>query len=152
MSTYYFDTSALVKRYHPEAGHAWVMNIWEDASHRVLISRLCQTELHSAFALKVRGLRITSNDYDHYLDRFFDDVARKRPEIVRVLVRHFGLADELIIRHGKTHPLRTLDALQLAVALDLKRQNQIHTFVSADDRLNQIANLETLPTLNPLTA
>jgi hypothetical protein len=45
--------------------------------------------------------------------------------------------------------LRTLDALQLAVALDLSRQNSLNHFVVADHTLAEIADLEGLKVINP---
>jgi hypothetical protein len=46
---------------------------------------------------------------------------------------------------------RTLDALQLSVGLHLDQQGRIDTFVCADQALCEIAALENLMTLNPLT-
>ena len=45
--------------------------------------------------------------------------------------------------------LRTLDALQLAAAIDLKRLDQVEVFVAADQRLLEIAAREGLKVLNP---
>lgn len=42
-----------------------------------------------------------------------------------------------------------LDALQLAVALDLSRQNLLDHFVVADHALAEIASLDGLPVINP---
>jgi uncharacterized protein len=59
------------------------------------------------------------------------------------------LAASLIARH----PLRTLDAIQLAAALTLQStfppDASPLTFVSADDRLTAVARLESFPTDNP---
>jgi hypothetical protein len=45
--------------------------------------------------------------------------------------------------------LRTLDALQLAVALEVRQQTQLDSFVSADDDLCSAAESEKLVVLNP---
>jgi hypothetical protein len=45
----------------------------------------------------------------------------------------------LLIRYGAAEGLRTLDALQLAIALDLRQLGQIDTLVAADQRLCWIA-------------
>jgi hypothetical protein len=45
--------------------------------------------------------------------------------------------------------LRTLDALQLAVALDLAAQDLVEHFVVADQPLADVASLEGLKIINP---
>jgi hypothetical protein len=61
---------------------------------------------------------------------------------------HFTLAEQLIGLHSFSNRLRTLDALQLAVALGLRGQGLLDYFV-ADKALLSVARLEDLPTLNP---
>jgi hypothetical protein len=46
--------------------------------------------------------------------------------------------------------LRALDALQLAVALELREAHLIDYFVTADIVLNEVANSEGLEIVNPL--
>ena len=45
--------------------------------------------------------------------------------------------------------MRTLDALQLSMALDLRRRELLDTFVVADRLLAEVATLEGLQSLNP---
>jgi hypothetical protein len=45
--------------------------------------------------------------------------------------------------------LRTLDAIQLAVALDLLQIDAISVMVAADQRLCQVAEIAGCPTINP---
>jgi len=61
---------------------------------------------------------------------------------IDVTGEHFRAAEQLIGRHGNTRRLRTLDALQLAVALDLSREDLVDHFVSADQALAEVAALE----------
>jgi hypothetical protein len=68
---------------------------------------------------------------------------------VRLLVAHFQEGDRLIRVHGLSRSLRTLDALQLAVALDLRRKNVVERFVCADRDLLAIAATEGLAVLDP---
>ncbi len=51
---------------------------------------------------------------------------------------------QLYVRHE-----RSLDALQLAIALDLKKSNLLDQFVSADAKLDGVAKLEKIKFLNP---
>jgi hypothetical protein len=51
---YFFDTSALVKLYHPELGSQRVAAMFGEPDRRIVISRIGGVELHSALALKMR--------------------------------------------------------------------------------------------------
>jgi len=81
--------------------------------------------------------------------RFFADLRKGRPAVVRLLVRHFQEADRLLQQHSMTHALHTLDSLQLAVALDLRRRGMLDEVVTADRVLLLVAPLEGLPVLDP---
>jgi hypothetical protein len=50
---------------------------------------------------------------------------------------------------GFSNRLRTLDALQLGVALDLRTQGRLDHFDAADKVLLTVAQLEGLPVSNP---
>jgi hypothetical protein len=52
---------------------------------------------------------------------------------------HFCSAGRLLGRYRFTHRLRTLDALQLAIAVDLKHQGQLDQFVVSDKALGEVA-------------
>jgi len=58
-------------------------------------------------------------------------------------------AERLLRQHGATRRLRTLDALQLAVALDLHKKSAIDRIVSADKDLLVVADLEGLRVFDP---
>jgi hypothetical protein len=62
---------------------------------------------------------------------------------------HFRRARELLVNHGAVEALRTLDALQLSVALGLKRAGLATVFVAADQRLCRVATLEGFAVTNP---
>jgi predicted nucleic acid-binding protein len=55
----------------------------------------------------------------------------------------------LIEKYAFDRRLRALDALQLAVALELRNQGLIDHFVAADETLCQVAELEGFSVLNP---
>lgn len=82
--------------------------------------------------------------------RLMADIAAGEIEVYKLLPEHFASAERLIARHGFTLRLRTLDALQLAVALDLLAQGLIDHFVAADLTLIEIARREGLNVINPL--
>ena len=149
MSQYFLDTSGLVKHYHPEIGTSEVDRLWSEPGARLLLSRLSVVESVSVFAKKVRSGIISATDFGLLRSRFFADVRKRRPTIVRLLVRHFQEADRLLQQHSLTHNLNTLDALQLAVALDVRRRGMLDELVTADRVLLAVAPLEGLKVFNP---
>ena len=62
--------------------------------------------------------------------------------------RHYHSARLLIVRYGVTMALRTLDAVQLAVALELKQSGLISVMVAADQRLCKVAEACGCETIN----
>lgn len=62
---------------------------------------------------------------------------------------HFQEAEELIKKHALKKRFRALDAVQLAVSLDLNRQGRLTHFVCADNRLCIVAKDEGLSVINP---
>lgn len=65
---------------------------------------------------------------------------------------HYDQAGELVERHGASLGLRTLDSLQLAVALSLHRGGAIETLVTADKVLCKVAAVEGIPVTDPESA
>jgi len=149
MSDHFLDTSALVKHYHAEVGTPKVDLLWNTPSARLFVSRLGVVETVSTFAKKVRTGSISATDFHLVRRRFFADLRRRRPAILRVLVRHYQDADRLLQQHGLVHGLRTLDSLQLAVALELSRKGVPAELVTADHVLLAVAPLEALAVINP---
>ena len=149
MANSYLDSSALVKYYHTEVGSADVLRFVEDPTFRCFISRLAATEVHSAFALKLRTGEIDDTAFDRLWKQFEDDVTQRRFEVVRVLEAHHDEAECLIHKYAR-RTLRTLDALQLAVALDLNRRTTLEWFLCSDARLCEIAREAGLPVFNPI--
>jgi predicted nucleic acid-binding protein len=78
------------------------------------------------------------------------DITRQRLQVVRVLKRHYDRADKLLQTHGSTIRLRTLDALHLAIALDLESQGLAKSLVTADAAMAKVGVLEGLDVVNPL--
>jgi len=149
---YYYDTSALCQNYHTEAGSSKVAALFSEPSarHVISISRLTHLEIHSAFALKVRTGEIVRPDFELFRKHFRADVSQRRLLVVRLLRRHFDAAEALIVKHGTTARLRSLDAIHLAVAMDLHQMKIVDDFVCADSILVQLARSEQLTVINPL--
>jgi hypothetical protein len=120
-----------------------------DPGASIFISRLGVVETVSVFAKKVRSGLISATDFGLLRRRFFADLRQRRPSIVRLLVRHFQEADRLLQQHSLTINLNTLDSLQLAVALDLRRRGMLDELVASDRVVLAVATLEGLKTFNP---
>jgi hypothetical protein len=149
MPNNFFDTSALGKHYHPEVGTAKVDAALGEAGANHFISRLGVVEMLSVFAGKVRAGVITATDFDALRRRFLTDVTHRIFHVVRMTGSHYQEAERLVRQHGATQRLRTLDAIQLAVALDLRGLGLIDRFVCADRNLLAVAALEGLLVMDP---
>jgi uncharacterized protein len=149
LAGYFFDTSALVKLYHSEQGTSAVERIVNSPDNAVRISRLTVIELASACAIKVRTKSIEENDADAFLRQFRSDILMGKYELFSIAESEFVVADRLIGRYAFDLPLRSLDALQLAVALELRKQELVNFFVAADRALCEIAAFEGLSVINP---
>ena len=149
MPEYFLDTSALVKNDHAETGTADVQRMLREAGSEFFISRLATVEMLSGFAGKVRTGLFSISHFDKLRRRFLADVRKRMVRPIRVVNVHYQIAGDLIGKHAMSRPLRTLDAIQLAVALDFHRSFPIDHFVCADQRLCDVATLEGLKVINP---
>jgi len=151
MAVYYHDTSALMKHYHTEIGTAVVDHLLVEPFSHHFLSRLAGVELESALAKHVRMNLITAAVFHSSRRKFRTDITNGQFKILRLLVRHLQKAEDLIRHYGLTQSLRTLDAIQLAVALDLHQHHGLDFFVCADTALCAIAIAEGLAVINPVT-
>lgn len=149
MARYFFDTSALVKFYHIEAGTPKVLAIFSEPGREVRISSIGLLEVQSAFAMKVRSGVIDQQLAGQQRATLMLDIASGAVEVYTITDAHFRDAERLIGSHGFSRRMRTLDALQLAVALDLMNQNLTDHFVVADRSLAEIAAFEGLAVIDP---
>jgi len=92
---------------------------------------------------------ITGADLDLLRARFLQDIARAEFRVLRMTDVHYREAERLIQQYGVTRSLRTLDALQLSVALALHRRLILDAFVCADQSLCGVAEEERLRIINP---
>jgi predicted nucleic acid-binding protein len=148
---YFVDTSALAKLYHWEVGSERMEALIEAPDARLIISQLSLVEIESVFATKVRTGVIDKAALAQLRGRFYADLSRGRFEVVLLARRHFQGAESLVRTHALDHALRTLDALQLSVALDLRRRGAASELVTSDRALSEVAALEGLPVVSPLS-
>ena len=148
MVAYFFDTSALAKLYHQEAGSDRVEELVRNPDRRILISRLAVVEMHSVFALKVRCQAIGADDATVLRRRFLSDIRSGVSQVLALTPSHYERAERLIASYGFRYRLRTLDALQLSVAGDLPEDLLDHV-VASDGALCEVATLERFSVINP---
>jgi len=113
-----------------------------------LISRLTIVEMESVFALKARAEEIDQKAVLIARRRLDADLGHRRLLVAAVNDEHFRGARQLLFKHGAVEA-RTLDALQLSVALGLKRAELVTVFVAADQKLCRVATLEGFAVTNP---
>ena len=147
MADYLLDTSAFVKRYHPEVGTDKVLALFDNPQNHIFVSRLTLVEARSAFAVKVRTGHIVEATAAALWIQSLADLASGTFEVLPITDAHYALAEEFIGRHGFRYRLRTLDALQLAVAVDRSKYAAIDGFVLADQVLSEVASAENVPTI-----
>ncbi len=148
MSALFVDTSALAKRYVNEVGSAWVKTVTPPASGNVvIISNVTTVELSSLLARRVREGTLTRRIAVRLRNIFLWQVER---EYVVVAFDNDvqGRARTLVDRH----PLRALDAIQLAAAQRVEAMfGAPILFTSSDRNLLAAANAEGFTTDNPLS-
>ncbi len=145
MALYFFDSSALVKRYVREAGTDWVRAITDPvASHKIYIAEITAVEVLAAITRRGRTKSISKTDADTAIKQFRYDFA-KQYKISEIPSSIISAAMDLT----ENHQLRAYDAVQLSVALEINLQIKAIikttpitmavpslTVVSSDDELN----------------
>jgi len=149
MADRFFDTSAAAKHYRVEVGTPKVDAFLTEAGARHFLSDLSDVELHSVLARQVRVGQITAADFHLVRGRFLADISGSLWQIVPITTFDFHRAQQLLVRHALAHSLRTLDAIQLAAALNLNAVSPLAAFVCADVNLCRIAAAEALAVVNP---
>jgi predicted nucleic acid-binding protein len=152
LAAYFLDSSAIAKLYHLELGSSVIRALATGTDGPLYISRLAVVEVPSAFAGKVRAGELTAADMLLLRARFRRDLRDKLLRTVAINAGHFRDAEKLVNTHGLRYRLRTLDALQLGVALYLQQRGLVEIFVCADKPLCQVAEVVGLTVLNPETS
>ena len=120
----------------------------EPGSQR-FISRFTILEMESVLTLKFRTGEIDEHSLLAARRRLEADLGSRRLLVATVSDEHVRGARQLLIDHGRIEALRGPDALQLSVALGLKRAGLVAVFAAADQKLCRVAKIEGFTTLNP---
>jgi predicted nucleic acid-binding protein len=146
---YFFDTSAIAKRYITESGTAYIRHLVIQTPRQALIlSELSLIEISSIFSRLHREGKLSSADWRAIQSDFlwhgrtaYSFLTLNRPVINR--------ARQLVA----TYPLKSLDALQLATALYARQVLGLPQliFLSGDTKLLKVAQAEGFTAINPST-
>jgi predicted nucleic acid-binding protein len=153
VSAYFFDSSAIVKRYVKENGSAWVIATTDPTSAaHVYLASITGVEVIAALARKRKGNDIIPLVAAAAISQFHDDFSNEYLII--------GISDPIIARSmeiADVHALRGYDAVQLGAALEVNGRRMSLgattplTLVTGDDELLIAAAAEGLLTDNPNT-
>jgi uncharacterized protein len=151
VTAYFFDSSALFKRYENEQGSSWVAATVDPTSGaRIYVAAITGVEVIAAFARKVKGKHVSPLDAAAAVSRFHHDFANEYLII--------GISDAVITRSmtlAEEHALRGYDAVQLGAALEVTGRRATLgvttplTIVTGDIELLNAAAAEGLLTDNP---
>jgi predicted nucleic acid-binding protein len=145
MSVFFFDSSALAKRYLTETGSGWIGGLTAPAAgYVILVAELARVEVAAAMAARYRSGAITLDERD---------------ALVALLLRHFAVEYQVVgldpatvsraVTLTQQHRLRAYDAVQLATALAAAALLPGLAFVAADNDLLDSAHAEGLAVENP---
>jgi predicted nucleic acid-binding protein len=150
LPNYFFDTSACAKLYHKKPGSDYVERVIVQSGSLAIISHFSIVELESVLSIKVRTGEINEHQVEIARRCLRADLRQRRLLVgPSIQPRHFHAARLLLVKYGATEGLGALDALQLAIALDLKGTGGIDVLLAADQRLCRIAILAGCPAINP---
>ena len=137
----------MAKLFVPEAGTAELNAMLSQPDMEIWVSELARLEFHSLVWRRCREgslgtAQVTSllAELDQQLDAW---------QVIELTPAVLSTARELLAAHAAQHPLRTLDAIQLASFM-VALEEGAATFACADHRLCTVAAFRGHPTYNPV--
>ena len=130
---FYIDTSVIVAYYCPETLSETVEQLIVKIKQPA-ISHLTEIELTSAISRKIREKNLSQADGNRILTQFQSHIEQKFFRRLSIEYKHFQMGKTWISQFNT--PLRSLDALHLAVASSYNL-----TFLSTDLQLLESAKL-----------
>lgn len=141
---YFFDSSALAKRYLRETGSDKVNEVFASlAGNTVVVSSLSFSEIVSALNRGRNRGEITQTDVFVACAQLYADYYEKRIVLIDIHWDHIARANDIILQHN----LRSHDAIILSCALDVQPFNPF--FVVSDRRLLAAARERHFQVVNP---
>jgi uncharacterized protein len=155
MAVYFFDSSALVKRYTPEDGTKWVQALTDPAvGNDIYIARITGAETIAAIRKKVRNRQVDESDAKKVITDFRRDFTNQY-QIIEITDQVVSRAMSLI----ESHILAGYDGVQLAASMEINDELlaigmpvvgvPALTLISADNQLTTAAGEEGLVVEDP---
>jgi hypothetical protein len=150
VTTYYFDSSALVKRYVDEIGSPWVQTLCDaDAGHIIALAHIGLVEIAAALSVKYRQDVLPAD----VLDGLLRDLQRDGREQYWLIDVDQNIVTGAIAL-TRRRKLRGYDAVHLACALFLQETLLFEglpppVLLSADQELLVAAQAEGMATDDP---
>lgn len=151
MVNYFFDTSALIKRYRSkETGSNSVNKIFNEPYKIITITNLTVVETFQRFFRLCKEGEINEFELNELIYGFYADI-NNHITIYTVSTEHSFKAEELLREtiHNKTIKKRpgAIDLLQICAAMDFLYQDL--KFVSSDIDLNSFAKIKGISVFDP---
>ena len=150
MPAYFFDSSALVKRFAQELGSAFVLKLLRpSAKNRLYAARITEVEVCAALARRRKANTINASQAARGLRRLRHDLSRRFTQV--------AIGESILVeasRLAETFALRGYDAVQLAAAMAANSERVLNglsplVMVSSDGELNDAARAEGFNVENP---
>ena len=137
----YLDTSSLFKLYHKEPGTEIIDQFF--STHKIesiFLSEIANVEFASAVYRKVRMKKLNFDIAEELMNLFDNDF--EKYEIIPINRAIIKVSKQLLMKYGQLG-LRTLDALQLASALEVR--DVVDKYFTSDSILLSLFEKEKLP-------
>jgi predicted nucleic acid-binding protein len=144
MPVYYFDTSALVKRYSRERGTKTVNALLAKRGRLAILGSVAIPEFYAALALKARLGELTRDDWYSVLFKFEAEADRGLFQFVTPSSRTFLATKQFILDYPF---LRSAQALHLVLAQELRPLRL--SFVSSDRQTLELCRPFGITPINP---
>ncbi|MDE3018753.1 MAG: type II toxin-antitoxin system VapC family toxin [Nitrospirota bacterium] len=144
MPVYYFDTSALVKRYSRERGTKTVNALLAKRGRLAILGSVAIPEFYAALALKARLGELTRDDWYSVLFKFEAEADRGLYQFVTPSSRTFLATKQFILDYPF---LRSAQALHLVLAQELRPLRL--SFVSSDRQVLELCRPFGITPINP---
>ena len=150
MAAFFFDSSAIVKRYAQETGTKWIFSLVRpSAKNRLYLARITGVEVVAALTKRMRVGSLSATAIAKSINRFERELTNRY-----LLVEVNPPIIKTAMTLAKSHTLRGYDAVQLASVLQANADRisvggSPLIFISADHHLNSAAAAEGLRVDNP---
>ncbi|TAJ07205.1 MAG: hypothetical protein EPO61_14665 [Nitrospirae bacterium] len=144
MPVYYFDTSALVKRYSRERGTKTVNALLAKRGRLAILGSVAIPEFYAALALKARLGELTRDDWYSVLFKFEAESDRGLFQFVTPSSRTYLATKQFILDYPF---LRSAQAIHLVLAQELRPLRL--SFVSSDRQALELCRPFGITPINP---